>query len=69
MMFDPPQTKQITLSRPVFVKGKGLPKNGVCLFRDGEEVTAYTDNGSQWYLLGHYRGQEIKVATILPQNA
>lgn len=64
-VFNPPQTRQITLTRPVSVKGKGLPKNGVFLFRDGETVTARTDNGRDWYLLGHYKGQTIKVATIL----
>ena len=64
-LFNPPQTRQITLTRPVSVKGKGLPKNGVFLFSEGETVTAHTDNGHEWYLLGHYKGKSIRVATIL----
>lgn len=61
-----PTSKKITLSRPIWVKGKGMPKDGVQLFREGQEVTVQTDNGSEWYILGHYRGKIIKVATILP---
>jgi hypothetical protein len=64
-IFNPPQTKKVTLTRPIWVKGKGLPKDGVPLFSEGEEVIAYTDNGAQWYLKGHYKGREIRVATIL----
>lgn len=64
MRFTPPQQKKITLTRPIWVKGKGMPKDGVQLFHEGEEVIAYTDNGSQWYLKAHYQGREIKVATI-----
>ncbi len=56
--------QKVTLSRPVWVKGKGLPRNGVQLFGEGEEVTLESDNGSQWYLLGSYRGKGIRVATI-----
>lgn len=63
-VFDPPRTRRVTLTRPVYVKGKGLPADGVCLFRDGEEVTLRTDNGREWYLLGSYQGQPIRVATI-----
>lgn len=63
--FNPPQTKQVVLNHPIFVKGKGLPKDGVCLFREGETVTAYTDNGAEWYLMGHYKGQKLKIATLL----
>lgn len=62
--FDVPRTRTVTLTRPVFVKGKGLPKDGVCLFSDGEEVQLHTDNGSSYYLLGSYKGQPIRVATI-----
>lgn len=63
--FSPPRTRQVTLTRPIFVKGEGLPKDGVCLFNAGETVTAQTDNGSQWYVLGTYRKKQIRVATIL----
>lgn len=63
--FDVPQTKQVTLNRAVWVKGKGLPKDGICLFGEGERVTLQSDNGSDWYLLGHYKGKPIRVATML----
>lgn len=63
-IFSPPQTKRVILSRPIFVKGKGLPKAGVCLFSEGEAVTARTENGAEWYLLGHYNKQTIKVAVL-----
>lgn len=63
--FDAPRTRKVILARPVFVSGRDLPRGGICLFREGEEVTAQTDNGAEWYLLGSYRGKSIKVATIL----
>jgi hypothetical protein len=64
-IFSAPRTKTVTLSRPIWVKGKGLPADGVQLFREGEEVVAHTDNGASWYLVANYRGRTIKVATIL----
>jgi len=65
MKFDVvPRRTSIVLSRDVWVKGKGLPADGIRLFKEGDEVTLHTDNGSQWYLLGHYRGKAIRIATI-----
>lgn len=57
--------RYVILDRDIWVKGKGLPKAGVCLFREGEEVLAESTNGAQWYLRTFYKGKEIKVATIL----
>ena len=62
--FDAPRTTTLVLSRDIWVKGKGLPAAGICLFKEGEEVTLQTDNGAQWYLLGHWHGHEVRVATI-----
>ncbi len=66
MLFNPPQTRQVVLSRPIWVKGQGLPKEGLQMFTEGETATARTDNGHDWYLLAHHKGQPIRVATILP---
>lgn len=64
-IFDPPQTRRMTLTRSIWVKGKGLPKDGKLMFREGEEVTVHTDNGAEWYLMTSLDGKEIRVATIL----
>jgi len=64
-VFVPPHSVKVILNRPVFVKGKGLPKDGIQLAGDGEEVTVYSDNGSAWYLQGHYKGKTIRIATCL----
>ena len=58
-----PIRKVIKLSRPIWVRGKGLPKAGAQLFREGQEVTVHTDNGAEWYIAGYYKGKQIKVAT------
>lgn len=55
--------RQVTLTRDVWVSGKGIPKGGVCLFTSGEVATIELI-GSQWFLLGSYKGKGIKVATI-----
>jgi hypothetical protein len=62
--FSPPRVRRVTLTRPVWVKGRGLPADGVQLFRAGEEATLVTDNGADWYLLGYHRGHELRVATL-----
>lgn len=64
LAFSPPRRKNVVLERDVWVKGKGLPKNGVCLFREGTEVTIVTDNGAEWYILTRYKGKTIRIATI-----
>lgn len=55
---------KITLKRPIWVKGKGLPKNGICLFREGDIVEVIKEN-SQCFIIGSYKGKQIKVATII----
>lgn len=62
--FDVPQAKQLTLSRPIFVKGRGLPPDGVCLFNQGQIVTVETDNGANWYIRTTYRRREFRVAVM-----
>lgn len=65
MLFNPPRTKRHTLSRPIVVNGKGFPKDGVELFHCGEDVTIQTDNGHEWYVLGHYKGKGIRIRIAL----
>jgi hypothetical protein len=58
------QHRYVTISRPIWVKGKGLPKNGVCLFNQSEKIKVIQRNGCD-LLLGNHRGKPIEVATIL----
>lgn len=55
---------EIILKNPIWVKGKGMPKNGICLFNAGETVKVIKEN-SQHFILGFYKGKPIKVATII----
>lgn len=55
------------LKYPLFVKGKNLPKNGVCLANAGEEVPVVIEN-SQTYVVVSYKGKQLKVATIVDTN-
>lgn len=57
--------KRMTLKYPLWVKGKGMPKDGVCLFRQGEEVNLVSENGRDYYILAFYKGKQIRVATIV----
>lgn len=50
------------LKYPIWVKGKGMPKDGVQLFREGEEVNLIKEN-SQYFMLAFYKGKQIKIAT------
>lgn len=65
MLFESPQKRKITLTRPIWVKGKGLPKEGEQLFHEGEEVWAHSVNGAEWYIATSYKGREIKVAVVI----
>lgn len=56
--------KKIVLRHPLFVKGKGLPKEGVQFFREGEEVTICSENGAEWFVKAFYKGRHIRIATI-----
>lgn len=60
-----PTTKQVVLSRPLFAKGKGLPKDGVCVASECETVTVETANGHEWFVVVHYKGKTLRIATIL----
>lgn len=62
-----PRKIKITINRPIFVKGKGMPKQGACLFRAGEvvEVELPYGSGNSAVLTTTYRGREIRVSTIL----
>lgn len=48
-VFSAPRRRTVTLSRTLWVAGKGLPKGGVCVGCEGCEITVATDNGSAWY--------------------
>ena len=61
MRFDPPQIRVVTATRPVWIKGKGLPKKGIQVIREGDRVTLHTDNGVEWYF--YYKG--VKVASLI----
>lgn len=54
----------ITVRRPIFVKGKGLPKDGVCLANAGETVSVCSENGADWFVKLYYKGKRLKVATV-----
>lgn len=59
-----PRSKKVELTRSVWVKGVGLPKDGICIGGPGVVVTVRTDNGADWYIQGWYRGRKLKIATI-----
>lgn len=64
MIFTPPQKRKGTMLVPVFVKGKGLPKSGISVAYDGEDVIVHTDNGAEWYIYANYRGISMKIRVI-----
>lgn len=66
-MFTPPHSIRIALSRPIWVKGKGLPKEGVQLFHEGEEVKA-TFNGSHWTISTWHNSQTITIVVIIEEH-
>jgi hypothetical protein len=55
----------ITLRRPIFAKGKDLPKDGVCLANAGDTISVCSENGADWFVKLYYKGKLLKVATIL----
>lgn len=57
-------TKQVTLTRTVWVKGKGLPKAGVGIGYPGETVTLTSPNGATWFLQHSYRGKPLSIAVV-----
>jgi hypothetical protein len=58
--------RTVVLTRPIWVKGKGLPKDGVMLHSEGEGVTVVREHG-QDFILSSYQGKPIRIATILSE--
>ena len=56
--------KTIVLTRPLFVKGKGLPKDGVCIAKEGEKVTLVSANGAEWYIQHAYKARVLLIASV-----
>lgn len=56
--------KKRIITRNIWVKGVGLPKNGVQICKEGETVKLVSENGVEWYIPFYYKGIEGKIATV-----
>lgn len=56
--------KKVKLKYPIFLKGKGLPKEGACVFNEGQVVEVRQLAGNFVEMVATYRRKQIKFRTL-----
>jgi hypothetical protein len=56
--------KKVKLKYPIFLKGKGLPKDGVCVLNEGQEVEVQQLGNNLVEMTATYRGKQITWRTL-----
>jgi hypothetical protein len=56
--------KKVKLKYPIFLKGKGLPKEGACVLNEGQEVEVRQLGNNLVEMTATYRGKQITWRTL-----